>query len=542
MLLSDDDSPRSSLKKERLKFRPGVPSSLRNLPRLSLKRESVPSLEQDQEIARRFPHTFGRPVLSPFCEAHPGSVDQPLRVGVLFSGGPAAGGHNVIIGLFDALIAIHQDSQLYGFLDGFSGLLEERAKRLSGSELAGFRNQGGFDLIGSSRTKVESSEQLETCLEVFQKMQLDGLVVIGGDDSNTNVACLAEYGLKQGCHTTVVGVPKTIDGDLQNPYVDISFGFDTACRTYGEIIGNIARDAISVKKYTHFIKLMGRSSSHVALECALLTHPNMALIGEEVAHRQQTLNKIVMEIARMIVRRERNYGVILIPEGLVEFIPDMKQLINELNSLLASRPISQGEVSVDRVKSDLTVPSVRLLESLPEEVQKQLFFDRDPHGNVRLSQIESEKLFSLLVGQTLAKTGYQGSFLPQHHFLGYEGRAGLPTNFDATYCIALGAFSALLVKGKATGYMSGICHLASSPEHWSFYGIPLTSLMRMEWRKGREVPVIGKALVDLNEAPFTTFAQARKDWQWNDHYRYPGPIQFSDSSFLQPPLSLICKG
>lgn len=508
----------SRLQQLRAEFKPSLPEVLNNLKAVQFDRGEATSCVADEaEIKKRFSHTFGRPVV----EGTEGELrsTKPLKVGVVLSGGQAAGGHNVITGLFDALKALNSDSQLIGFLGGPSGIVDCQTVDLTNDMLAPYRNQGGFDLIGSGRTKIETGEQLESSLKTAQELQLDGIVVIGGDDSNTNAAVLAEYFLEKGCQTSVIGVPKTIDGDLKNAYIETSFGFDTAAKTYSEMIGNIARDAASAKKYTHFIKLMGRSASHIALECALATHPNVTLIGEEVARDQLTLKQITAMVTDVIEKRAedgKNYGVVLVPEGLIEFIPEMNRLIAELNHLTAQGKGPEG----------LTKEGKKTYTSLPEEIQKQLLLDRDPHGNVQVSMIETEKLVISAVKDELKRRGFKGKFSPQSHFFGYEGRAGLPSNFDTQYCYALGYTAALLIDDGLTGYMTCVGNLTRPVSQWSVKGLPITMLMNLEVRKGKEKPVIQKALVDLDGKPFAFFAGNREEWALRDHYRYPGPIQF----------------
>lgn len=422
---------------------------------------------------------------------------KSLRIGVVFSGGPASGGHNVIAGIFDALKKMHRESRLFGFLDGPGGIVNGKSKEITQSMLDPYRNQGGFDLIGSGRTKIETDEQFQAALKSVKALNLDGLVIIGGDDSNTNAAVLAEFFLSQNCATKVVGVPKTMDGDLQNAFVEISFGFDTATKTYSELIGNIARDAPSSGKYYHFIKLMGRSASHVTLECALATHPNIALIGEE----KKSLAKITSEIADLIMKRAemgKNYGVIILPEGLVEFMPDLQTF----------------------------------LASLPERIQKQFLIERDPHGNINVSAIETDLLLIQTVSAELQKRGFKGKFTPVNHFFGYEGRSGFPSNFDVNYCYALGHVAALLIDYGLTGYMGFVGNLAQSPEHWTIGGVPLTSLLHLEERKGKMQPVIAKALVDLKGKNYERFKKESAHWAFEDDYRFPGPIQFFGDNSL----------
>lgn len=418
----------------------------------------------------------------------------PLRVGVFFSGGQAAGGHNVVTGLFDALKKMHPESVLFGFLDGPGGIISGSSKELIKSLLDPYRNQGGFDLIGSGRTKIETDEQFQAALSAVKKLKLDGLVIVGGDDSNTNAALLAEFFLKQKCSTKVISVPKTIDGDLQNAFVAISFGFDTATKIYSELIGNIARDALSAKKYYHFIKLMGRSASHVTLECALATHPNLALISEE----KKSLSQITTEISDLIVKRAetgKNYGVILIPEGLVEFMPDFQA-------------------------------------SFPERIQKQLLIEKDPHGNINVSAIETDVLLIETVTAELQKRRFKGKFNAIPHFFGYEGRSGLPSNFDANYCYVLGHVAALLIDYGLSGYMSFVGNLSQAPEAWSVGAVPLAPLLHLEERKGKPQPVIAKALVNLKGKIYERFKRESAHWTLEDHYCYPGPIQFFGDRML----------
>ncbi len=441
---------------------------------------------------------------------------------------------------FDALKKLNPQSQVFGFLDGPGGIIAGKAKNYPTDLIAPYLNQGGFDMIGSGRTKIETEEQLAASLSVVQSMKLDGLVIIGGDDSNTNAAILAEYFLKHGCTAKVIGVPKTIDGDLKNAYVATSFGFDTACKIYSEIIGNIARDALSAKKYYHFIKLMGRSASHIALECAMATQPNLTLIGEEVAAKKMTLSQITKEIADLVVKRAetgKHYGVILIPEGLIEFIPEISILIKELNQILNAEHTSSAQIA-----SRLTPSSQKCLAALPEKIQRQLLFTRDPHGNVQVSLIETERLLAELVSKELEerkeKGTYKGKFAPLQHFFGYEGRAGFPSHFDSNYCYALGFAATLLIDEGATGYMAFISHLHKPVQEWGMGGVPLTSLLHLEMRKGKEKPVIQKTLVDLKAKPFAYFQEKRDRWKLEDEYRYPGPIQFFGDKKLTDQITL----
>jgi pyrophosphate--fructose-6-phosphate 1-phosphotransferase len=514
----------TSLQQARAAYHPPLPDCFKDLSRVRFTQEALPPCPE--ALRSLFPKTCGRPLLMGAAgEAHP---TTPLRVGVVFSGGQAAGGHNVISGLFDALKRFSADGRLFGFLGGPAGVVSGASKELTQEEIAPYRNQGGFDLIGSGRTKIETEEQLQGACAAIRQLQLDGLVIIGGDDSNTNAALLAEYFLRVACQTTVVGVPKTIDGDLRNPFAEISFGFDTACKTYAEMIGNIARDALSAKKYTHFIKLMGRTASHIALECALATHPNCTLIGEEVAAKKLTLSQITADLADLICKRAergKHFGVILLPEGLIEFIPEVGALIQELNRSGGSTETLSSEASA-------------CFHSLPPPIQQQLLLDRDPHGNVQVSRIETERLLIDTVTRELAKRRVACSPVP--HFFGYEGRAGFPSNFDAHYCYALGHAAALLLRERATGYLAAVRHLARPLTEWAVCGVPLTALMHLEVRRGKEKPVIRKALVDLESVAFKEFASSREKWALEDDYRFPGPIQFAGDPSLtdRPPLTL----
>lgn len=532
--------PQNELQKARREHLPDLPLILSDLAHVSFEHETKKS-ENLEKIKTVFPLTFGQDVLK--GKKGKKRASNPLQVGVVLSGGQAAGGHNVIIGIHNALKQLNANSVLFGFLDGPEGIVAGKSKELTSEMIAPYLNQGGFDMIGSGRMKIETEEQLKASLEVVQKMKLNGLVVIGGDDSNTNAAVLAEYFLKQRCATKVIGVPKTIDGDLKNAYVAVSFGFDTASKIYSEMIGNIARDALSAKKYYHFIKLMGRSASHIALECALATQPNLTLIGEEVAEKKMTLAQITNEIADLISKRAeagKHYGIVLIPEGLIEFIPEVGILIKELNQILSS----ESTVSKSQISSKLTPSSQSCFTSLPERIQQQLLHTRDPHGNVQVSLIETERLFMELVTKKLeerAKKGiYQGKFAPLQHFFGYEGRAGFPSHFDSNYCYALGFTAALLIDEGMTGYMSFVSNLTQPVHEWGIGGVPLTSLLHVELRKGKEKPVIQKALVDLKAAPFVYFLQQRDRWKLEDKYQYPGPIQFFGDTKLthRIPLSL----
>lgn len=523
----------SPLQTLRLKYVPKISEKLKDLKSLDFSEVRISSTKED--VVPYFPHLKSLPLLG--VSKTTKDTLRPLRVGVVLSGGQAAGGHNVIISIFDAIKSFHEESRLFGFLNGPSGIIKGSFKELEEKELQLFRNQGGFDLIGSGRTKIETPEQFLAVFQVVQNLQLDGLVIIGGDDSNTNAAHLAEYFLEHGSSTSVIGVPKTIDGDLQNEKVQISFGFDTACKIYSETIGNIARDAISQKKYYYFIKLMGRSASHIALECALQTNPNYTLISEEIAFKKITLKAVVDDMVALIQERsklEKNYGVILIPEGVIEFIPDLKILISELNQLLSGKssekqvlqPLSTSE-KIEFLKTHLTAASKETFASLPKVIQEQLILDPDPHGNVQVSKIETERLFIKMVEDSLKqKKEYTATFSAQPIFCGYEGRSALPSNFDADYCYNLGLLSALLILKKKTGYMAAISHLEKPTNEWEPYAVPLQSLMRIEERGGKKKPVIEKTFVDLQGKAFQEFNKRRASLRRDDRYREPGPIQF----------------
>ncbi len=542
----------SVLQKARARFQPRLPKILSEIKSLTLS----PTHENFQkkvpkEIAALFPKTYGQPFLA-FSKGE-NLTHPPLRVGVVLSGGQAAGGHNVITGLFDALKKLNPQSQLFGFLNGPSGIIGNKNAPLTEEKMAPYRNSGGFDLIGAGRTKIETPEQFQASENTVKALDLDGLVIIGGDDSNTNAAFLAEHFKARGIKTRVVGVPKTIDGDLKNEFLEISFGFDTACKTFSEFIGNVLRDALSAKKYYFFIKVMGRSASHIALECALQTHPNMTLIGEEVKEHNKTVAAITKEISDMICQRSsqgKEFGVILIPEGLIEFIPECKILIKELNGLFAAEKphkanlekLKTKEEKISYILPHLSADSSACFHSFPSDIQIQLLLDRDPHGNVQVSKIETERLFIETVKEELArreKAGlYEGKFSAQPLFCGYEGRSCFPTNFDAQYCYALGHVAALLIDQGATGYMSSIRGLVLPAEEWTIGGIPLLEMMDIELRSGRQAAVIKKAFVNLNSEPYLSFEEMGKRWQMEDDYCYPGPIQFFGPTELTDSITL----
>ena len=525
---------KSALQQARASYQPKLPSALWGAVK-AVEGEATQSVANQEEIKALFPTTYGLPVLS-FEKNSAAKNQAPINVGVILSGGQAPGGHNVISGLFDGIKAINKDSRLFGFLMGPGGFVDHKYIELTAEYINDYRNTGGFDIIGSGRTKLEKKEQFDKGLEILKELDIKALVIIGGDDSNTNAAVLAEYYKAQNAGVQVIGCPKTIDGDLKNEMIETSFGFDTATKVYSEVIGNIQRDCNSAKKYWHFIKLMGRSASHIALECALQTQPNVCIISEEVEAKNQTLADIVNNIANIVAKRAAkgdNFGTVLIPEGLIEFIPAMKSLIAELNDLLAKTPKfteMAKEEQREFVLKSLSADNATTFASLPEGVARQLTLDRDPHGNVQVSLIETEKLLSEMVANRLKEMKdageYTGKFAALHHFFGYEGRCADPSNFDADYCYALGYNAAQLINNGATGYMSSIRNLTKPSVQWEAGGIPITMMMNMERRNGEMKPVIQKALVDLNGKPFQKFASCREEWAMNTCYTYPGPIQY----------------
>ena len=525
---------KSALQKARASYQPKLPSALWGAVK-AVEGAPTESVANQTEIKSLFPTTYGLPVLT-FEKNTASKVSAPINVGVILSGGQAPGGHNVISGLFDGIKAINKDSRLYGFLMGPGGFVDHKYIELTAKIIDDYRNTGGFDIIGSGRTKLEKVEQFDKGLEILKELNIKALVIIGGDDSNTNAAILAEYYKANNAGVQVIGCPKTIDGDLKNEMIETSFGFDTATKVYSEVIGNIQRDCNSAKKYWHFIKLMGRSASHIALECALQTQPNYCIISEEVEQKNITLADIVNDIANVIAKRAangNNFGTVLIPEGLIEFIPAMKKLIAELNDMLAA---NAQFASLDRaaqrefVLNNLSADNAAIFASLPEGVARQLTLDRDPHGNVQVSLIETEKLLSEMIGKRLAEMKaageYVGKFSPLHHFFGYEGRCADPSNFDADYCYALGYNAAQLINCGATGYMSSVRNLSKPSVQWIAGGIPITMMMNMERRNGEMKPVIQKALVRLDGKPFLKFAENREKWAIDTCYTYPGPIQY----------------
>ena len=530
---------KSVLQQARAAYQPKLPTALWGAVK-AVEGAATESVADQEQIKKLFPNTYGLPELRFEKDTDVAKVKssdkEVINVGVILSGGQAPGGHNVISGLFDGLKSLNKANRLYGFLMGPGGLVDHNYMELTGDIIDQYRNTGGFDIIGSGRTKLETVDQFEKGLEIIKELNIRAIVIIGGDDSNTNACVLAEYYKAKGAGVQVIGCPKTIDGDLKNDWIETSFGFDTACKVYSEVIGNIQRDTNSAKKYWHFIKLMGRSASHIALECALQTQPNYCIISEEVEANNKSLNDIVAEIAQVVADRAadgNNFGSVLIPEGLIEFIPAMKKLIAELSDMLAKYPeIKDMEPDAQHqfVVNQLNPENAETFSSLPLEVARQLSLDRDPHGNVQVSLIETEKLLSEMVAKKLADMKEEGKFVgkfaAQHHFFGYEGRCADPSNFDADYCYALGYNAAQLVKCGATGYMSSIRNLSKPSIQWIAGGIPITMMMNIERRHGEDKPVIRKALVDLNGKPFQEFAKNRAKWAKETCYVYPGPIQY----------------
>ncbi len=530
----------SSLQIERLKYQPKLPSSLQGgINNLTMtegnKTESVKDREQIKEL---FKNTYGKPVVT-FNTSNNKEISEKRNIGVILSGGQAPGGHNVIAGLYDALKQANPENKLYGFLGGPSGIIDGKYIEFTDEKINAYRNTGGFDIIGSGRTKLETEEQFQKAWQVCKNLDITGVVIIGGDDSNTNAAMLAEWFVKNNAGIQVIGCPKTIDGDLKNEQIEISFGFDTATKTYAELVGNILRDANSAKKYWHFIKLMGRSATHVGLEVALQTQPNITLISEEVEAKKMSLRQIVDNITEIVVKRAdmgKNFGIALIPEGLIEFIPEIKSMISNLNDTLAALENDSNYKNADEnakfeiIKSKLNSQDSSVFSSLPTMIKQQLLMDRDPHGNVQVSKIETEKLLIEMVNTKLnemKKQGsYKGKFSAQCHFFGYEGRCAFPSNFDADYCYSLGYNAFALLKFGLTGYLSSVKNLSAPASEWVAGGVPLTMMMNMEKRHGEFKPVIKKALVELNGPVFKVLEQNRETWAYQDKYLFPGSIQY----------------
>jgi len=526
---------KSALQIARAAYQPKVPKTLKGNVTTE---EGAPtqSVSDQEEIKRLFPNTYGMPIIK-FIPSDKPMGEKPVNVGVILSGGQAPGGHNVIAGIFDGIKDLHKDSRLYGFILGPEGLVEHRYMELTAEIIDEYRNTGGFDIIGSGRTKLESKAQFDKGLEILKELNISALVIIGGDDSNTNACVLAEYYKSINAGVQVIGCPKTIDGDLKNEMIETSFGFDTACKVYSEVIGNIQRDCNSSRKYWHFIKLMGRSASHIALECALQVQPNICIISEEVEAQNQSLDDVINYIAEIVAKRAENgnnYGTVLIPEGLIEFIPAMKKLIAELSDYLAHHEeefkIIKRSAQREYITSKLSPENSAIYASLPEAVARQLTLDRDPHGNVQVSLIETEKLLAEMVGKRLKewtkKGKFVGKFATQVHFFGYEGRCAAPSNYDADYCYSLGYTAAGLIGAGKTGYMSSVRNTTAPASEWIAGGVPITMMMNMERRHGEMKPVIQKALVKLDGAPFKVFDSKRNNWAINTDYVYPGPIQY----------------
>lgn len=525
----------SPLQAARSKYEPKLPNALRGHVQV-VAGEATQSVDNQEEIKKLFPNTYGLPIVR-FEKSDAPVATEAINVGVILSGGQAPGGHNVIAGIYDGIKSINKDSRLYGFLMGPSGLVDHKYMEITDEIMDEYRNTGGFDIIGSGRTKLETKEQFDKGLIILRELGIKAVVIIGGDDSNTNACVLAEYYKSINAGVQVIGCPKTIDGDLKNEQIEISFGFDTATKVYSEVIGNIQRDCNSARKYWHFIKLMGRSASHIALECALQTQPNVCIISEEVEAKEQSLDDIVTYIAEVVAKRAEdgnNFGIVLIPEGLIEFIPAMNALIAELNDLLAHEGEAFAKLSKEAQRSfvieRLSAENSKVFKSLPEDVARQLTLDRDPHGNVQVSLIETEKLLGEMVRVKLdewKKEGkYTGKFAFQRHFFGYEGRCAAPSNFDADYCYSLGFNASQLIASGKTGYMSSIRNTTHPAAEWVAGGIPITMMMNIERRHGEMKPVIRKALVELDGKPFTTFAKYREKWAKETAFIYPGPIQY----------------
>lgn len=527
---------KSVLQSARAHYKPKLPATL--MGNMTIQEgTATQSIAHQKEIQKMFPHTYGLPLLQ-FESGSTQLQSTPFNVGVILSGGQAPGGHNVIAGIFDGLKALNSKSKLYGFLGGPSGLIDGKYIELTASIVEEYRNTGGFDIIGSGRTKLEEQAQFDKGLDHCKKLGINAIVIIGGDDSNTNACVLAEYYQSINAGVQVIGCPKTIDGDLKNEMIETSFGFDTACKLYSELIGNISRDALSAKKYWHFIKLMGRSASHITLECALQTHPNYAIISEEVQEKKLTLDQIVEDIARVIKTRSDNnehFGVCLIPEGLIEFIPEMKKLISEINDLIAHKAATFNVLVTDDEKfqfinSHISAESTKAFNSLPKAIQTQLLMDRDPHGNVQVSRIETEELLIEMVQEKLkewkTEGKFKGSFTALPNFFGYEGRCAAPSNFDADYTYSLGYTAAVIIGSGRTGYMSSVRNLIAPTDQWIAGGVPITMMMNLEKRHGHLKPVIQKALVKLEGNPFKEFKKNRGEWSIKTSYVFPGPIQY----------------
>ena len=543
---------KSALQIARAAYQPKLPKALKGNVK-AVAGAPTQSVADQEAIQQLFPNTYGMPLIK-FEAADEAGQFPTMNVGVILSGGQAPGGHNVISGLFDGIKKLNPENKLYGFILGPGGLVDHNYIELTAEIVDEYRNTGGFDIIGSGRTKLEKEEQFEKGLEIVKELGIKALVIIGGDDSNTNACVLAEYYAAKNYGVQVIGCPKTIDGDLKNDMIETSFGFDTACKTYSELIGNIQRDCNSARKYWHFIKLMGRSASHIALECALETQPNICLVSEEVEQKEMSLDDVVTYIAEIVANRAadgNNYGTVLIPEGLIEFIPAIKKLIQQLNEVLTdpatgeSREFGSAEEQIAFVKSNIAPENLAILESLPADVARQLCLDRDPHGNVQVSLIETEKLLSRMVEVKLAAWKEEGKFVgkfsAQHHFFGYEGRCAAPSNYDADYCYSLGYNASRLIANGKTGYMSVIKNTTAPAAEWIAGGVPITMMMNIERRNGANKPVIRKALVELEGAPFKYFAAYREQWAKQTAYVYPGPIQYFGPSEVCDQCTMTLK-
>ena len=523
----------SNLQKARAAYQPKLPKALQG-PVKAVEGAATQSVGNQAEIKELFPNTYGMPIIT----FEPGApIELPVfNVGIILSGGQAPGGHNVISGLFDGVKSLNPANKLYGFILGPGGLVDHNYMEITPELMDQYRNTGGFDIIGSGRTKLEEEDQFEKGIQILRELGIKALVIIGGDDSNTNACVLAEYYAAKKYGVQVIGCPKTIDGDLKNEQIETSFGFDTACKTYSELIGNIQRDCNSARKYWHFIKVMGRSASHIALECALQCQPNICLVSEEVEAKGMSLDDVVTYIATAVAKRAEegnNFGTVIIPEGIIEFIPAIKKLISELNDVLATpeaATITSANEQIEYVKGRLSKENLEVFNSLPTDVAAQLALDRDPHGNVQVSLIETEKLLSRMVAAKLAIWKHQGKYVgkfgTQHHFFGYEGRCAAPSNYDADYCYSLGYNASRLIANGKTGYMSVIKNTTAPAEEWIAGGVPITMMMNLEKRNGKMKPVIRKALVELDGAPFKYFAAHRDEWAKETAYVYPGPIQY----------------
>ena len=530
----------SPLQQERLKYQPKLPESLKaGINKLvCVEKEKTEAVKDKEQIKELFPKTYGQAIVE-FAIGNEEKSSGVKNVGVILSGGQAPGGHNVIAGLYDALKQANKANKLYGFLGGPSGIIDGKYVEFDDKFIDAYRNTGGFDIIGSGRTKLETEEQFKKSLDVCKKLNISAVVIIGGDDSNTNAALLAEWFVKHDTGIQVIGCPKTIDGDLKNDQIEVSFGFDTATKTYAELIGNIQRDANSAKKYWHFIKIMGRSASHVAVEAALQTQPNICLVSEEVEEKKMSLNQIVEDMCKIICKRAengKNFGIVIVPEGLIEFIPEMKELISSLNDLTHELETDQtyqnvrSEEKFKIIASKLSENNAKLFMSLPALIKAQLLMDRDPHGNVQVSRIETEKLLIEMIRTRLNELKdegvYVGKFSDQAHFFGYEGRCAFPSNFDADYCYSLGFNAFALINFGLTGYLSSVKNLIKPAKEWVAGGVPLTMMMNMEKRHGEMKPVIQKALIKLDGKVFKELDSMREEWAMNDRYLFPGAIQY----------------